>query len=120
MARAATTSDVFNAIAESTRREILDVLQEGDASVGELVVRLGLGQPQVSKHLRVLREVDLVRCHTAGRVHVYALNAAALRPLQAWLQRYTREINDRYDRLDDLLHEVRRDTPEPSPAKELP
>jgi DNA-binding transcriptional ArsR family regulator len=71
MARAATTSDPFNAVGDSTRREVLDVLALGEASVGELVDRLGCGQPQVSKHLKVLREVDLVRCRTLGRTRIY-------------------------------------------------
>ena len=85
MARAPTTTDVFNAIAEAHRRDILDALVDGEASVGELVERLELAQPQVSKHLKVLAEVGLVRVRVAGRSRVYRLEAPALAPLQRWL-----------------------------------
>jgi DNA-binding transcriptional ArsR family regulator len=106
MARAATTTDVFNAIAESHRRDILDALVDGEASVGELVTRLELAQPQVSKHLRVLAEVGLVRMRSAGRHRLYRLEAPALAPLQRWLATYEQLINARYDRLDDYLAEL--------------
>ena len=106
MARAATTTDVFNAIAEAHRRDILDALVAGEASVGELVERLELAQPQVSKHLKVLAEVGLVRVRAAGRSRLYRLQAPALAPLQRWLATYEQLINARYDRLDDYLAEL--------------
>ena len=106
MARAATTTDVFNAIAEAHRRDILDALVDGEASVGELVERLELAQPQVSKHLKVLAEVGLVRVRSAGRNRLYRLQAPALAPLQRWLATYEQLINARYDRLEDYLAEL--------------
>jgi len=114
MARAATTTDVFNAIAESHRRQILDVLVDGEASVGELVERLELAQPQVSKHLKVLAQVGLVRVRPAGRQRLYRLEAPALAPLQRWLAAYEHLINARYDRLDDYLAELQTAQTEPS------
>jgi len=108
MARAATTSDVFNAVAEARRRELLDELRAGEATVGDLVERVGLPQPQVSKHLKVLRDVDLVRCRTVGRHRLYRLNGAALAPLQRWLRAFEAEVNAHYDRLDDYLDELQR------------
>ena len=108
MARSATTADVFNAIAEETRRDILDVLVGREVAVGELVDELDLGQPQVSKHLKVLRTVDLVRCRTEGRRRLYRLNGPALAPVQSWLERYTTAVNDHYDRLDDYLATLQR------------
>ena len=110
MARSATTTDVFNAIGDECRRDILAVLGKGEASVGELTDRLRLAQPQVSKHLRVLRDVDLVRCRTAGRRRVYHVNAAALRPVHDWTSQFERQWNERLDRLDDLLQELQNDT----------
>jgi DNA-binding transcriptional ArsR family regulator len=106
MARAATTADVFNAVAEARRREILDVLGEGEVAVGELVRRLAVGQPQVSKHLKVLRDFDLVRYRTVGRRRLYRLNAGALQPVHEWVARFERLWNERYDRLDDYLVEL--------------
>ena len=108
MARSATTADVFNAIAEETRRDILDVLVGREVAVGELVDELDLGQHQVSKHLKVLRTVDLVRCRTEGRRRLYRLNGPALAPVQSWLERYTTAVNDHYDRLDDYLATLQR------------
>jgi DNA-binding transcriptional ArsR family regulator len=84
MSRAATTSDVFNAVAEPRRREILTVLVGRERSVGELVELLGLEQPSVSKHLRVLREVELVRARREGKQMFYQTNAEAIRPLHDW------------------------------------
>lgn len=106
MARAATTADVFNAVGDSSRRRILDRLARGPATVGELVEALALPQPVVSKHLRVLRDVDVVRTRTAGRHHVYRVHPAGLIPLQHWLTRLTREVNEHYDRLDGYLAEL--------------
>ena len=108
MARTATTADVFNAIAEATRRDILDALVGREIAVGELVDELDLGQPQVSKHLKVLRAVDLVRCRTQGRHRLYRLNGPALAPVQHWLERYTVAVNEHYDRLDDYLATLQR------------
>lgn len=105
MPRAATTSDAFNAIAEAGRREILDALGNGEASVGELVTRLELAQPYVSKHLAVLRAVDLVRCRTVGRRRIYRVNGAALKTVHDWVRGFERTWNDRLDRLDDLIAE---------------
>ena len=106
MARAATTTDAFNAIAESSRRDLLDALGMGEASVTELVDRLGLSQPQVSKHLAVLRTVGLVRCTRSGRRRVYRVDAAGLRPVHDWVRRFEALWNERLDRLDDLLVEL--------------
>jgi DNA-binding transcriptional ArsR family regulator len=94
---------VFNAIAESSRREILLLLTDGESPVGDLVDRLDLTQPQVSKHLGVLRTVDLVRCRTVGRQRLYRVNGPALRPVHDWVATFERHWNDRLDRLDDLL-----------------
>ena len=90
MARAATTSDAFNAVAESRRREILELLATGERSVGELVVRLGLEQPSVSKHLGVLRNVGLVRVRRHGRQMLYQTNPDAIRPLYEWTKTFER------------------------------
>ena len=109
MARASTTSDVFNAIAEADRREILDVLRAGEKAVGAIVTDLSMPQPQVSKHLRVLSEVGLVRCRADGRRRLYRLEPAHLRPLHDWLAKYEQAWNDRLDRLDDYLTELQRE-----------
>jgi DNA-binding transcriptional ArsR family regulator len=106
VARTSTTSDVFNAIAEAHRREVLDVLIAGEKAVGEIVNDLSMSQPQVSKHLRVLSEVGLVRCRADGRRRLYRLEPARLRPLQQWLAKYEQAWNDRMDRLDDYLQEL--------------
>ena len=107
VARAATTADVFNAVAEPRRREILDVLVEGERPVGDLVVALGLGQPQVSKHLKVLREVGLVDVRDDGRFRVYRLNGRALKPIHDWVSHYERAWQERFDALDDVLDELK-------------
>jgi DNA-binding transcriptional ArsR family regulator len=106
MARSATTSDVFNAIAESRRREILDVLITGEKAVGTIVHDLAMSQPQVSKHLRVLSEVGLVRCRAVGRRRLYRLEPENLGPLQVWLAQYEQAWNDRLDRMGDYLNEI--------------
>jgi DNA-binding transcriptional ArsR family regulator len=90
MARAATTSDAFNAVAEPRRREILDYLASGERPVGDLVIKLGLEQPSVSKHLRVLRNVGLVRVRRHGRHMFYRTNAEAIRPLHEWTKTFER------------------------------
>src|SRR5215510_4716201 len=106
VARASTTSDVFNAIAEADRREILDVLIAGEKAVGAIVDDLSMSQPQVSKHLRVLSEVGLVRCRAEGRRRLYRLEPARLRPLRDWLAKYEQAWNDRLDRVEDYLKEL--------------
>jgi DNA-binding transcriptional ArsR family regulator len=106
VARSSTTSDVFNAMGEEHRREILDVLITGEKAVGAIVNHLSMSQPQVSKHLRVLSEVGLVRCRAEGRRRLYRLEPARLRPLHQWLAKYEQAWNDRLDRLDDYLKEV--------------
>ena len=103
MARSSTTSDVFNAIAEARRREILDALITGEKTVGAIVNDLSVSQPQVSKHLRVLSEVGLVRCRAEGRRRLYRLEPARLRPLHEWLAKYEQAWNERLDRVDDYL-----------------
>ena len=90
MARAATTSDAFNAVAEPRRREILELLAGQERSVGDLVVRLGLEQPSVSKHLGVLRRVGLVRARRHGRQMLYQTNPDAIRPLHEWTKTFER------------------------------
>ena len=106
MARSPTTSDVFNAIAETHRREILDTLMAGEKAVGALVNDLSMSQPQVSKHLRVLSEVGLVRCRAEGRRRLYSLDPARLRPVHEWLAKYEQAWSDRLDRVDDYLKEL--------------
>jgi DNA-binding transcriptional ArsR family regulator len=106
VARSSTTSDVFNAIAEARRREILDALIPGEKAVGAIVDDLSLSQPQVSKHLRVLSEVGLVRCRSEGRRRLYRLEPERLRPMQEWLAKYERAWNERLDRMDDYLKEL--------------
>jgi DNA-binding transcriptional ArsR family regulator len=107
MARAATTADAFNAIAEARRRQILDVLADGERGVNDLAELLDLAQPLVSKHLRVLREVGLVGVREQGRERVYRLNAEALKPISDWVKNYERLWTRRLDRLDAVLRELR-------------
>jgi len=109
MARAATTTDAFNAVAEPRRREILDLLAAGELPVNDLVERVGLAQPQVSKHLRVLRQVGLVDVRDKGRQRVYRLNGQPLKPIHDWVQRYERSWSERFDLLDEVLAELKDD-----------
>ncbi len=109
MARAATTTDAFNAVAEPRRRQILDLLAAGELPVNELVSRLELAQPQVSKHLRVLREVGLVDVRDEGRQRLYRLNGRALKPIHDWVKQYERTWEARFDRLDDILEELKQE-----------
>jgi len=106
VARSSTTSDVFNAIAEARRRDILDVLITGEKAVGTIVDNLSMSQPQVSKHLRVLSEVGLVTCRADGRRRLYRVEPAHLRPMHEWLAKYEQAWNDRLDRVDDYLKEL--------------
>jgi DNA-binding transcriptional ArsR family regulator len=108
MARSSTTSDVFNAIAEADRRAILDALVPGEKAVGAIVDDLSMSQPQVSKHLRVLSEVGLVRSRALGRRRLYRLEPERLRPMHDWLAKYERAVNARLDRIDDYLQELQR------------
>jgi DNA-binding transcriptional ArsR family regulator len=107
MARAATTADAFNAIAEPRRRQILDVLADGERPVNDLVELMGLAQPQVSKHLRVLREVGLVDVREEGRQRMYRLNGGPLKPIHDWIRRYERSWSERFDRMDVVLEELK-------------
>jgi DNA-binding transcriptional ArsR family regulator len=107
MARAATTTDAFNAVAEPRRRQILDVLAGGEAPVNDLVAQLGLAQPQVSKHLRVLREVGLVEVRDAGRQRMYRLNGRSLKPIHDWVANYERLWNERFEALDEVLDDLK-------------
>jgi DNA-binding transcriptional ArsR family regulator len=109
MARAATTTDAFNAVAEPRRRQILDALAGGERPVNELVRLLGLAQPQVSKHLRVLREVGAVDVRDEGRQRLYRLNGHALKPIHDWVKEYERTWSDRFDRLDAVLEELKQE-----------
>jgi DNA-binding transcriptional ArsR family regulator len=107
MARAATTADAFNAVAEPRRREILDLLARGERPVNELVERLGVAQPQVSKHLRVLRAVGLVVAREEGRQRMYRLNGEPLKPIHDWVKNYERTWTERFEALDGLLDELK-------------
>src|SRR3954453_2821114 len=109
MARSATTSDVFNAIAEAHRRDILDVLIAGEKSGGAIVDGLSMSQPQVSKHLRVLSDVGLVSSRADGRRRLYRLEPTRLSPFQDWLAKYERAVHDRLDRVDGYLRELQQD-----------
>ena len=106
MARSAATADVFNAIAEERRREILDALITGEKAVGAIVDDVSMSQPQVSKHLRVLSEVGLVTCRADGRRRLYRLEPAHLRPLHDWVAKYEQAWNERLDRVEDYLKEL--------------
>ena len=108
VARASTTSDAFNAVADVHRREILDVLITGEKAVGAIVENLSMSQPRVSKHLRVLTEVGLVSGRAEGRRRLYRLEPEHLRPLHDWMAKYERAMNDRLDRMDDYIRELRR------------
>src|SRR6185436_1866306 len=108
MARAATTADAFNAVAEPRRRQILDLLVAGERPVNDLVDLLDLAQPQVSKHLRVLREVGAVEVRDAGRQRLYRVNGRALKPIHDWVSTYERTWSERFDRLDEVLEELKR------------
>jgi DNA-binding transcriptional ArsR family regulator len=107
MARAATTADAFNAIAEPRRRQILDVLSGGERPVNELVHELGVAQPQVSKHLRVLREVGAVDVREDGRQRLYRLNGPALKPIHDWVKQYEQTWEERFDLMDAVLDDLK-------------
>jgi DNA-binding transcriptional ArsR family regulator len=107
MARAATTTDAFNAVAEPRRRQILDVLADGERPVNDLVTLLDISQPQVSKHLRVLREVGLVQVREEGRERIYRLDGHSLKPIHDWVKNYERMWSDRFDALDNVLEDLK-------------
>ena len=107
MARAATTTDAFNAVAEPRRRQILDLLVGGERPVNDLVAALGMAQPQVSKHLRVLREVGAVDVRDEGRQRLYRLNGHALKPIHDWVKDYERTWTERFEALDSVLEDLK-------------
>jgi DNA-binding transcriptional ArsR family regulator len=109
MARAATTSDVFNAVAEPRRREVIELLAGGERSVGELVAELGSSQPQVSKHLRVLLEVELVSVRREGRHRLYRLEAEGLKQIHEWAQRFEPLWQERFDLLEEVVQELKKE-----------
>jgi DNA-binding transcriptional ArsR family regulator len=117
MARAATTADAFNAVAEPRRRQILDVLAGGERPVNDLVSELGLNQPQVSKHLRVLREVEVVDVRKEGRQRLYRLNGRALKPIHDWVKNYERLWTERFDQLDVVLEDLKQKEEEDANGK---
>ncbi len=106
MARTPTTSDAFNAVAEPQRRRIIDLLALGERSVNDIAAALQMRQPQVSKHLKVLREVGLVSARGEGQHRLYSLNSEALRPIYEWVSPYERNWRERFERLDELLDEL--------------
>jgi len=107
MARAATTTDAFNAVAEPRRRQILEFLAGGERPVNDLVGVLGLAQPQVSKHLRVLREVGLVAVRDEGRQRMYRLNGKPLKPIHDWVKHFEQSWNERFAALDEVLEKLK-------------
>lgn len=109
MARAATTTDAFNAVAEPRRREILDLLSGGERSVGEIVSSIPVSQPQVSKHLKVLRSVGLVQSRSDGRQRLYSLDPLALKPMHDWVSQFEDMWVDRLDRLDNYLSNLQKE-----------
>jgi DNA-binding transcriptional ArsR family regulator len=109
VARAATTADVFNAVAEPRRRQLLDLLRDGERPVNDLVDLTGLTQPQVSKHLRVLREVGVVDVRDVGRQRLYRINGPALKPIHDWVANYERLWSERFDALDVVLEDLKRE-----------
>ena len=109
MARAATTTDAFNAVAEPRRREILDILARGERPVNDLVALLDVAQPHVSKHLRVLRKVGLVTVREHGRQRLYRLNGTSLKPIHDWVRNFEQAWNERFNALDDVLEELKKE-----------
>jgi len=116
MARAATTTDAFNAVAEPRRRQILDVLAAGERPVNDLVTLLDLAQPQVSKHLRVLKEVGLVDVRDEGRQRMYRVNGLPLKQIHDWVSNYQQLWSGRFEQIDLVLEELNNAEPESGPA----
>jgi DNA-binding transcriptional ArsR family regulator len=109
MARAATTADAFNAVAEPRRREILAVLAGGERAVNDVVRELGLAQPQVSKHLKVLLEAGVVDVRDAGRQRLYRIHGGALKPIHDWVRAFESTWSERFDALDDVLDDLKKE-----------
>ena len=109
MARAATTTDAFNAVGEPRRRQIVELLAGGERTVSDLVRELGLPQPQVSKHLRVLKDVELVAVRDEGRHRLYRLNGAGLKPIHDWVKGFEALWSDRFELLDDVLEDLKKE-----------
>jgi len=112
MARAATTSDSFNAVAEPRRRQILTFLADSERQVGEIVLAVGLDQPSVSKHLGVLRRVGLVHVRRNGRHRLYRTNADALRPVHDWTESFERYWRHQLNRVKQRAEASMQDPPE--------
>lgn len=110
MAPTATTTDVFGAVAEPRRRQIVDLLSGGERSVNDLVAQTGLAQPQVSKHLRTLREVGVVVAREEGRRRLYSLNGPALKPIHDWVAGFEALWTERYEALDAVLQDLEKET----------
>lgn len=108
MARQATTSDAFNAVAEPRRRRIIDLLSAGELSVNDIAAALGISQPQASKHLRVLRQVGLVYVRSSGQQRLHRLSGSGLKPIHDWVGQFERFWNESFDRLADYLDELQR------------
>jgi DNA-binding transcriptional ArsR family regulator len=110
MARTPTTYDPFNAVAEPKRRQVLEVIENGELSVNEIVKKLGWTQPMVSKHLGVLKQVGLVEERRLGRQRLYRVNAERLKPIFEWVAPFERYWSGRFDRLDQLLEEMKKES----------
>jgi DNA-binding transcriptional ArsR family regulator len=110
MAPTATTTDVFGAMAEPRRRQLVELLADGERSVNDLVAQTGLAQPQVSKHLRVLREVGVVAAREDGRRRLYSLNGPALKPMHDWVSGFAALWAERYEALDAVLEDLKKET----------
>jgi DNA-binding transcriptional ArsR family regulator len=108
MARKRTTHDPFNAVAEPKRRQVLEIIGADELSVNEIIDRLGWPQPMVSKHLRVLKQVGLVRERRVGRQRMYRVNAQGLRPIRDWVTPFERYWSESFDRLDEVLLELQK------------
>ena len=117
MPRAATTSDAFNAVAEPRRREILSFLAREERPVGDIVDRLNLEQPSVSKHLRVLRETGLVNVRRDGRRMLYRTNADAIRPLYEWTSTFERFWRHQLSRIRERAEAKQARAPESDPLR---
>jgi DNA-binding transcriptional ArsR family regulator len=118
MARSSTTSDAFNAVAEPRRRQILDLLSAGELPVNDVVASLGLAQPQVSKHLRVLRSVGLVSVRGSGRQRLYKLNAEQLKPIHEWVRTFEKFWENQLDRIKERAERLARERSEAKPPKD--
>ncbi len=108
MARTPTTHDPFNAIAEPKRRELLELLEAQELTVNEIVDRLGWSQPMVSKHLGVLKQVNLVSERRDGRQRFYRTNAEQLKPIFDWVSPFERYWSESYEHLDELLEQMQK------------